>query len=172
MDKKPTSYLTPKAELRERNEIAGKGIYAVEPILKDELLILWSGVIMNRAELEALSDKERSMTAQVHDQFYQVSPLPGEPADFINHCCEPNAGMWGEITVVARRDIEPGEEICIDYAMVDGDPYDDFDCKCGTEKCRGRVSGDDWRLPELQKRYKGYFSPYLQRRIDKLNKQE
>jgi hypothetical protein len=28
------------------------------------------------------------------------------------------------------------------------------------------VSGDDWKLPELQKRYEGHFSPYIQRRID------
>jgi hypothetical protein len=31
------------------------------------------------------------------------------------------------------------------------------------------VTGSDWALPELQKRYKGYFSPYLQRRIDRIH---
>ena len=44
--------------------------------------------------------------------------------------------------------------------------YDEFACGCGAARCRGRVSGDDWRLPELRERYAGYFSAYLQRRID------
>jgi hypothetical protein len=30
------------------------------------------------------------------------------------------------------------------------------------------VTGDDWKRPDLQQRYEGYFSLYLQRRIDAL----
>ena len=33
-------------------------------------------------------------------------------------------------------------------------------------RCRHHVTGDDWQLPELQTRYAGHFSPYIQRRID------
>ena len=29
------------------------------------------------------------------------------------------------------------------------------------------MTGDDWKLPELQTRYAGHFSPYIQRRIEK-----
>lgn len=39
-------------------------------------------------------------------------------------------------------------------------------CRCGTPACRGRVTGQDWRRPELHERYRGDFPPYLQRRID------
>jgi hypothetical protein len=78
--------------------------------------------------------------------------------------------MCGQIVVVAMRPIMPGEEICFDYAMTDGSPYDEFDCACGSPTCRGRVSGDDWRRPELWARYQGYFSPYLQRRIENLRR--
>ena len=63
------------------------------------------------------------------------------------------------------RDISSGEEITYDYAMSDGSPYDEFTCSCGSPHCRGHVSGDDWRRSELWRRYAGYFSPYLQRRI-------
>jgi len=34
--------------------------------------------------------------------------------------------------------------------------------------CRGKVTGYDWMLPELQIRYRGYFSPYLAARIASL----
>jgi hypothetical protein len=66
------------------------------------------------------------------------------------------------------RDIEPGEELTFDYAMCDGSRYDEFDCYCGGAHCRGRVTGEDWRRPELWQRYEGYFSPYLARRIEAL----
>ncbi len=58
----------------------------------------------------------------------------------------------------------------IDYAMCDGSPYDEFDCECGSPLCRGRVTGEDWRNPELWQRYAGHFSPYLARRIDALRR--
>jgi hypothetical protein len=66
------------------------------------------------------------------------------------------------------RDIKIGEEVCFDYAMCDTMPYDEFTCGCGSLNCRGKVGGDDWKKPILQKRYAGYFSPHVQRRIDAL----
>jgi hypothetical protein len=94
----------------------------------------------------------------------------GDPelSDYLNHSCQPTAGMSGQIGVVALRDLGPGEEICIDYAMCDGSPYDEFTCGCGTPSCRGQITGNDWMRPELQTRYAGYFSPYLQRRIERM----
>jgi hypothetical protein len=50
--------------------------------------------------------------------------------------------------------------------MCDTMPYDEFDCLCGATTCRHKVGGNDWQRPELQKRYAGYFSPHVQRRID------
>jgi hypothetical protein len=73
--------------------------------------------------------------------------------------------MRGNAVVVALRDIRPGEVVTYDYAMSDGSDYDEFDCSCGTAQCRGRVTGNDWMLPELQLRYRGSFSPYLAARI-------
>jgi hypothetical protein len=35
-----------------------------------------------------------------------------------------------------------------------------------SSQCRGTVTGYDWKIPELQERYDGYFSLYLQ---DKIN---
>ena len=32
--------------------------------------------------------------------------------------------------------------------------------------------GDNWQLPELWAKYAGYFSPYLQRRIDRLAQEQ
>ena len=83
---------------------------------------------------------------------------------FINHSCDPNVGFAGNIVLVAMRDIRPVEELTTDYAL-----FDDYDgsmpCQCGAPGCRGVITGHDWQRPDLQRKYRGYFSWYLQRRI-------
>ncbi|GAB4275671.1 MAG: hypothetical protein Kow0080_25300 [Candidatus Promineifilaceae bacterium] len=161
------SYLSPKVETRH----LGNGYYgnfASQPIQKEELIVIWSGIIVNNQQLNQLPQIYQQHSIQVEEAHYLVSSRADEPADYINHSCEPNAGLVGQIMLVALRDIAIGEEICYDYATSDGSPYDEFTCLCGTPSCRKKITGEDWRRPELQQRYAGHFSPYLQRRIDQL----
>ena len=130
-----------------------------------EVVVVFGGEVVQAAQLEKLSPAERLLTLQVEEDLYLVSARDGA-ADWVNHSCAPNCGLSGQIALVALRRLEPGEEICFDYAMSDGTSYDQFPCGCGALTCRGRVSGDDWQRPELWERYRGHFSPYLQRRID------
>ena len=83
----------------------------------------------------------------------------------LNHSCEPNCGLLGQMLLVAMRDIVPGEELSFDYAMCDASDYDEFRCLCGESTCREIVTGSDWRDPIVQAKYMGYFSPYLMKRI-------
>lgn len=163
-----TSYLSEKLVARENPAKGGWGIFAQQPVKAGELLIFWGGVIVNFKELMALPEETRIHTIQVEEDLFQVPVQPGEAADMINHSCDPNAGLSSPISIVAMRDIPAGEEVCFDYATCDSQPYDEFDCGCGTALCRGRVTGDDWQKPELWARYNGYFMPYLQRRINRL----
>jgi hypothetical protein len=135
-----------------------------------ELIAVWSGQIVRAEDLDNLPEEIRRHTVQVEERLYLASCTPAEPPDFINHSCEPNAGLEGQIAIVALQRILPGQEVTIDYAMCDGSPYDEFECACGTPSCRGRVTGDDWRNPVLWKRYAGHFSPYLRRRIEALQR--
>ena len=170
MPNRVTSYLSPKIEVREQPGKGGYGAFARERIAVGELLAVWSGQIVTLEQWQHLPPDIQLHTVQVEENLYLASLYPDEPADYINHSCDPNAGMSGQIAVVARREIAPGEEITLDYAMCDGTPYDEFECECDAPTCRGRVTGDDWRIPELWARYGGYFSPYLQRRIERLKK--
>ncbi len=165
----PTSYLSPKLEVRAAPEKGGFAVYAREALQKDELLCVWTGRAVTLTQLETLSDAEKSHTIQVDDGIY-LAPFDSqeEPADFINHSCDPNAGIRGQISLVAMRPIAPGEEITFDYAMSDSSAFDEFRCACGSPLCRGRVTGDDWKIRDLWTRYEGYFSVYLQRKIDRL----
>jgi hypothetical protein len=160
------SYLTPKAEPRPHPAKGNYGVYACEPISKGELLVLWGGRIVAVEELDPKMPDFTQRILQIEETLYMEAPSPLEPSDYFNHSCDPNAGMSGQIGLVAMRDINPGEEICFDYAMCDGSSYDEFPCGCGTLNCRGFISGNDWNRPELREKYTGFFSPYLQRRID------
>ncbi len=69
--------------------------------------------------------------------------------------------------LVAMRDVVAGEELTTDYTLFD-DYGGSMECHCDTDACRHVIDGRDWMLPELQERYRGWFSTYLQRRIDGL----
>jgi hypothetical protein len=84
----------------------------------------------------------------------------------LNHSCDPNVQIVGQIAFRAMRDIDPGEELTFDYATGDDDDWE-MECACGVPRCRGQVTGRDWKIPELQRRYAGQFSDYLQRRLTK-----
>ncbi len=174
MKKHNTHFVSPKLEVRENLEKGSFGLYATEPVRKGELMICWGGKVLTGEQLATVSAQSREHSVQIEENLYQVSyteigPDSGpEAGDYINHSCEPNAGLSDSITIVAIRDIEPNEEICFDYAMSDSSDYDEFECACGTSSCRGMVTGNDWKLPHLQAKYGRYFSPYLQRRIARL----
>lgn len=161
------AYMSPKLHPVESPEKGGHGLIAREPIRAGERLLVWGGAIVDHDRLKKLPAILQRRSVQVDDGLYLVTPVEDEPADYINHSCAPNAGLQGQLTVVAMRAIDPGEEVCFDYAMTDASPYDQFDCECGAPTCRGRVTGNDWLLPELQERYRGYFSTYVQGLIDR-----
>ncbi len=167
---KRSAYFSPKLCVQSHPGKGGHSVFARAPIAAGELLVVWGGGVVTGAELATLTARERRHSVQVEENLYLAPIGPPEPGDYVCHSCDPNAGLSGQISLVALRDIAPGEEVCYDYAMSDGSDYDEFDCACASPLCRGRVTGDDWRRPELQARYAGYFSPYLQRRIARLSR--
>ena len=159
------NWLSPKLVRRQNPEKDGHGIYAATPVAAGELLAVWGGRVATRASVAAMTD--RRYTLQVEEDLFLVPAGPVDDAELVNHSCVPNAGLSGQIGLVALRDIPPGEEVCYDYAMSDASPLTmGFACACGEPGCRGRIEADDWTRPELQRRYAGHFSPYIARRIE------
>jgi len=161
------SYLNPKCEARP-NKWGGCSVYALENISKDELVSLWGGKVIRRDELDPSMPRFTERVLQMDEDLFLLTAEQKEPNDCFNHSCEPNLGFFGQVGLVAMRDIDAGSELTFDYAMSDGSPYDEFDCHCGNANCRGKMSGNDWKRPALWKKYDGYFSPYLARRIKSL----
>ena len=163
-----SSYLAPALEARPVPGTRYQGVFAIEPLSAGALICVWGGEVMTLTQLQTQPDLLQQLSIQVEEALYLVSTYPS-PGDRINHSCDPTAWLEGQIVLRARRAIKVGEQVTFDYATSDGSPYDEFDCDCGAASCRKRVTGNDWRIPDLQERYAGHFMPYLQRRIDALH---
>lgn len=162
----PRSVYSDKVEKR-TSGIEGTGLFARATIAKGEVVVAKGGHLFDRATRDRLAEELGPAEIQVAEDLFLGPMRPEERAGsmmHLNHSCDPNVGILGQILFVAMRDIAPGEELVMDYAMMDDDDYV-MACHCGTRACRGRVSGQDWQRPELQRRYRGYFSSYLAARI-------
>ena len=162
------SYIAPTARKGQPSGIEGRGLYAVAPIAKGDVVAIKGGHLVDTDTLRSLpidlQNSEIQIAAGIH--LVAISDDEYEPVMlFLNHSCEPNLGVDGNIVFVAMRDIAAGEELTTDYALFD-DCDDEMACQCGTASCRGTINGRDWRRPELQERFAGYFSNYLQQKID------
>src|SRR5467141_160386 len=118
------SYISPKATKGQPSAIAGRGLFAVEPIATDEIVAIKGGHIVDAATLAKNADTVGNSEIQLADGFFIAALDATEYEDvmlFLNHSCEPNVGIGGNVIFVAMRDIAPGEELTIDYAMFDDD---------------------------------------------------
>ena len=164
------SYLSPKTEVRE-SEIHGRGLFATSDIAKGEVVAVKGGHIVDREMLRReITPKLGPVEIQIGDDLF-IAPVTDDERElsmlYSNHSCDANIGMRGEITFVAMRDIRAGQELTHDWCVTDDDDYS-ASCKCGSAKCRKKLTGKDWQRPELQKRYAGYFSAYLAEKIARL----
>jgi len=167
--KRVASLISPKVEVKDGG-VDKKGSFAVLDIPKGEIVFIKGGHIVCRDEIYASSVINSYLP--LSDKYFIGAVVPEEESFvkiFVNHSCEPNCGVRGEITFVSMRDITSGEELTIDYAMVDDEDYS-FRCTCGLPNCRGEVTGRDWMIPELQIRYENYFARYLTDKINDLLK--
>lgn len=161
------SYRSPKTEVRE-SPIHGKGLFAKQAIAAGEIVAVKGGHILSKQEWTPLAQQLGSAEIQISEELF-IAPVREEQRDggmlYTNHSCDPNIAMQGQIVFIAMRDIAPGEELTHDWATTDDLDYV-MACTCGSPHCRGVITGKDWMKQELQKKYKGWFCWFLQRKID------
>lgn len=161
------SYISPKVKIGKSK--IGKGLFVLKKIHKGELIIDFTkgpGKFLTTKEADKLYEKGNDYMIQIDDDLFFVATNKEEleDADFLNHSCNPNCGIKGTLRIVAMRDIKTGEEITFDYAMCESSDYK-MRCNCRSSNCRKVITGNDWKIKELQKKYKGFFSDYLKNRI-------
>ena len=165
-----STWISHKATKGAPSEIAGRGLVAVERISEGEVVAVKGGHIRTTQQMRSLSERLQNSGVQITDDLHLMAVEDDEYEAvmlFVNHSCEPNVGFAGNVVLVAMRDVDAGEELTTDYAMFD-DYEGSMDCSCERPACRRVVDGRDWMRPDLQERYRGYFSWYLQRKMPTL----
>jgi SET domain-containing protein len=161
------SYHSPKTQVRE-SKIHGRGLFAIADIARNEIVAVKGGHIVDGKTLrKEITPLLGPVEIQIDDDLF-IAPVTKEERElsmlYLNHSCNPNLGVRGAITFVAMRKIRAGEELTHDWAMTDDDDYSE-ECNCGAPDCRKTLTGKDWQRRNLHKRYAGYFSAYLERKI-------
>jgi SET domain-containing protein len=164
------SWLDPRIEVRD-SEIHGKESFAQTLIRAGEVVIIWGGKLFTIEEAKTGKAKQGTIAA-IAENMVLAAPADTSdgPDQYLNHSCHPDLWMKDEVRLTARRDILPGDELTADYAMWEWDEnwIASWICNCGTALCRETITGKDWRLSELQKRYRHHFSPFLNERVGTL----
>jgi uncharacterized protein len=162
------SWITPKAVKGGASAIEGQGVHAVEAIAAGEVVAVKGGHVVDGATVSGLPEAIRDSAFQIAAGCF-LAALTEEEHDGVmmrvNHSCEPNVGMGGNVLLVSMRGIAAGEELTIDYALFLADPGFAMDCQCRAAACRSVVRGTDWMRADLRERYKGWFSWWLQQEI-------
>jgi hypothetical protein len=162
------SWVTPKAAKGGASAIEGLGVHAVEMIAAGEVVMVKGGHILDGAAVAGLPGAIRDSAFPVAADCFLAALTAEEHEGVmmrINHSCEPNVGMGGNVLLVSMREIAAGEELTIDYALFLGDPGFAMECRCRTASCRGVIRGTDWMRTDLRERYRGWFSWWLQQKI-------
>lgn len=163
------SYISPKAVVR-NSPIHGRGLFAAKDFRAEDIVCVKGGYIFSRSTLRKIQPIVGPAEIQIADDLF-IGPLHTDEKEtgmiFTNHSCDPNIAVKGQIIFVAIRDIATGEELTHDWATTDDDEYV-IECRCGSWRCRGLITGKDWQKKELQERYRGMFSWYLQAKIESI----
>lgn len=162
----PLSWLDPRVVVRP-SVIEGRGLFAREAIKAGEAVEIWGGLQITDEELRDIARYVPRYNAAAIGEGMNLLLDLDDLIGFGNHSCDPNLWMVDAITIVARRDIAPDEELTIDYATHTVSPWWSMACQCGSPLCRHSITGNDWLRAELQKRYTDHFSPFINERIQR-----
>src|ERR1700761_8812710 len=148
------------------SRIHGEGVIAAAAITAGEKLMEFGGEAITAKDLESDLYREQSVWRVDDDLFLALRWDDPEPSldENLNHACDANAWLSDEVTLVARRDIAVGEEITLDQGNWNFDDeayvWDQTHCGCNMPDCRKTLGNDDWRLSNVQARYRGHFHPH------------
>eukprot|EP01088_Endostelium_zonatum_P014236 TRINITY_DN3032_c0_g1_i1.p1 TRINITY_DN3032_c0_g1~~TRINITY_DN3032_c0_g1_i1.p1 ORF type:complete len:227 (-),score=32.20 TRINITY_DN3032_c0_g1_i1:280-960(-) len=160
------------------NPIVGKALYAKEPIPEGDFIwfekldqLYTELVSVEQIEAARHSDPNKydyylRYGFQITMTHLAIGEVDNDASFYMNHSCDPNCWFEGENKIVARRNIQQGEELTYDYATTDT-LYTDFtNCMCNSKQCRRYISCRDWQRKDLQEKYGNHFVPYILRALN------
>lgn len=86
---------------------------------------------------------------------------PEKPYKFLNHSCNPTVGIKGKVSVCALKDLKEGDELTIDYSIIEGDELWEMKCSCGEKNCRKVIKSIQSLPPQTFKKYLPFVPNYF-----------
>lgn len=124
-----------------KSPIEGNGCFSVAHFKHRRKIAEYTGERITNAEANRRASRRKLRICAINDRWSLDGSRGGNGTHYINHSCEPNAFMkilYGHILFIALRDIQPGEEITIDYESTLHS--NDKRCVCGAPSCRGTIN--------------------------------
>ena len=120
-----------------RASTKGKGVFAVEPIKKGEVVLKWDmSHKLKQDDLKHLSQYDKDHLNYIGKGQYIVM---ASPEKYVNHSCNPNTYVKNGKDV-ALCYIKKGEEITTDYSANSLKSWQ-MECHCGNKNCRKIIEG-------------------------------
>ena len=141
-----------------KTKYAGKGIFALKPIKKDEVIFIVKGKIV-KSGFGPQENKHPNMIGYNNKTWIML--FKSNPLYYLNHSCNPNAGIKGKVTFIAMKPIKKDEEITLDYSIAEEDSSWRMKCKCMNKNCRKMIRGIQFLDEKLFKKYYNYTPKYL-----------
>ena len=135
-----------------RSEIHGNGVFARRKIDAGERIVEYEGERITSDESAVRAEKGGGPVN--HTFFFSLADgnvidggSGGNDSRFINHACEPNCEAYeedGRVFVYSLQDIEKGEELNYNYALIYEERHTPavkklFECRCGAPSCTGSM---------------------------------
>lgn len=140
----------------------GWAVRCTAPIAKGEFICEYTGELISDDDADERSDDTYLFEIIDCDSPYCIdAKRRGNVSRFVNHSCDanlvvvrvawdPNVRHFPHICFFARRDINKGEELTIDYGKQWWDvKLREFLCECGSKICRYREAAREKLLTEL-----------------------
>ncbi len=127
-----------------KSPIEGKGCFSSTHFKARRKIAEYRGEKITDAEANRRASRRKLRICAINDRWSLDGSRGGNGTHYMNHSCEPNAYMkilYDHIVFLALRDIEPGEEITIDYESTLHS--DKKKCICGAPSCRGTINRVD-----------------------------
>lgn len=126
----------------------GMGLFALHDLPEGTELVQLAGPFLTLNQVRAKGPLAANALQVGVDRYLDLAA----PGRFANHACRPNAGIRGDVHLVALRDLKAGEEIRFDYSTTIGDGWT-MECRCGDDACRGLIAAYRLLPDSLQRAY-------------------